>query len=56
MVRNTSMTKKRGLTKVSRARRSRDKTEWSHHALFAAQYTLSWSKISGLDLQIISGV
>ena len=30
VVRNTSMTKKRGLTKVSRARRSRNKTEWSH--------------------------
>ena len=45
--------KKRGLTKLSRARRSRNKTKWSHHALFAAQYILSCSKISGLDLQII---
>ena len=48
--------KKLGLTKVSRARRSRNKTKWSHQALFAAQYILSRNKISVLDLQIISGV
>ena len=41
-VRNTGMTKKSGLTKVSRTRRSRNKTKWLHHALFAAQYILSW--------------
>ena len=56
-VRNTSTKKKkRGLTKLSRAKRSRNKTKWSPHALFAAQYILSWSKTSVLDLQIISGV
>ena len=48
--------KKRGLTKLSRAKRSRNKTKWSPHALYAAQYILSRSKTSVLDLQIISGV
>ena len=47
--------KKRGLTKVSRTR-SRNKTKWLHHVLFAAQYILSWSKMFGLDLQITSGI
>ena len=40
-VRNTSMTKKRGLTKVTRV--TSHKTKWSHDALFAAQYILSWT-------------
>ena len=48
--------KKRGLRKVSRARRSSKKTKWSHLALFAAQYVRSWCKLSGLDLSFISGV
>ena len=48
--------KKRGLTRVSRTRRSRNKTKWLHHALFAAQYIRSWSKVFGLDLQISSGI
>ena len=47
-----------GVTKVSRARRSRNKTKWSYHRLFAAQYILSWVKFLVLIsyLQIISGV